>query len=683
MKNQKDERIGEIKLMANGLNAKIIDYKSVHDIDIEFEDGTIVRHRDYCSFVKGGIKHPNYDTRQVKNKNSRIGEIGLSKNDEKIKITEYFNRKNITVEFEDGTIVKNCAYSKFQSKKICKPVDMAKKRVGETNMASNGQKMEIIEYNGCNDIKIRFEDGTIVKETYANFKLGYVKNPNYKKSKKVKIKKVKPVKVVVKKEKPVKTKSVKVKLVKPPKPTNKELRTGESIKNINGENMTIINYHGSRNIDVKFDDGTILYHKKYSAFKEGKIVKNTLPPLETLVGQTIKANNGHEFTIIEAKGYSKLTVQFDDGTIVKNRRYNKVFSGSVANPSLRKPKSERKTPAKPSIPLRILRIGETNLANNGQMMEIVKYTSATDIDVKFEDGTIVEHRTYNGFKLGTIANPNFRSLVSTSINEITMLYYFSKIGFAKKQYNEDKIYGEYEYDAFNKDLMLAIEYDGDPRRHTPAKDKLKNDDAQKHGVTIWRIRTSDVSPFKDKRNKIFDLKNTWLFGITFENILKNILAEINKAYGKSYVIDINLKRDRENILNFLKTKYYKKTSDRVGESITAGNGQVMTIVDYWAFGDIAVQFEDGTIVEHVRYSDFKLGNIANPKFSTRAHLHAKERVGEEKVANNGHIMKIIAYRHCHDIDVEFDNGEIAEHVGYNNFTRGSIGLPSNRPFSLE
>ena len=673
MRNQKDKRIGETKLMTNGLNAKIINYKNVHDIDIEFADGTIVRHRDYCSFVKGGIRHPNYDTRQVKNKNSRIGEIGLSKNDEKIKIIEYFNRKNITVEFEDGLVLKNCSYNLFQAHKIMRPINHSK-HVGEINIASNGQKMEIVEYNGYNDIKIKFEDETITHGTYANFKKGYIKNPNFEKSKKekTKIEKTKSVKI---KEKSGEIKPVKVKAVKIYKPTNKELRTGESIKNIDGENMTIVNYHDSRNIDVQFDDGTILYHKKYSSFKAGKIVKSNLLPLETLVGQTIKANNGHDFTIIEAKGYSKLTIQFDDGTIVKNRRYNNIFSGSVANPSLRKPKLERKTQTKPSIPLRILRIGETNLANNGQMMEIIKYISATDIDVKFEDGTIVEHRTYNGFKLGTIANPNFRSLVSTSINEITMLYYFSKIGFEKKQCNENKIYGKYEYDAFNKDLMLAIEYDGDPRTHTKEKDKRKNDDAEKHNVTIWRIRTSDVPFFKDKRNKIFNLKNTWLFGTTFENVLKNVLAEINKTYNKNYILDIDLKRDKEDILNFLKTSYYKKTNERVGESITAGNGQVMTIVNYLAFGDITVQFEDGTIVEHVRYGDFKLGNIANPKFSTRAHLHAQERINESRIANNGHTMTIIAYRNCHDIDIKFDNGKIVKHAGYNNFTRGKIGLP--------
>ena len=39
-------------------------------------------------------------------------------------------------------------------------------------------------------------------------------------------------------------------------------------------------------------------------------------------------------------------------------------------------------------------------------------------------------------------------------------------------------------------------------------------------------------------------------------------------------------------------------------------------------------------------------------------------------------MTIIAYRNCHDIDIKFDNDEIVKHAGYNNFTRGKIGLPN-------
>lgn len=45
--------------------------------------------------------------------------------------------------------------------------------------------------------------------------------------------------------------------------------------------------------------------------------------------------------------------------------------------------------------------------NNGERMTIVRYGGARDIDVQFDDGTILEHRTYGDFKKGNIRNPYF------------------------------------------------------------------------------------------------------------------------------------------------------------------------------------------------------------------------------------------------------------------------------------
>lgn len=51
-------------------------------------------------------------------------------------------------------------------------------------------------------------------------------------------------------------------------------------------------------------------------------------------------------------------------------------------------------------------IGQKSQATNGQMMEIIKYVKSSNIDVKFEDGTIVRNKTYGAFKNGNIKNPN-------------------------------------------------------------------------------------------------------------------------------------------------------------------------------------------------------------------------------------------------------------------------------------
>ena len=51
------------------------------------------------------------------------------------------------------------------------------------------------------------------------------------------------------------------------------------------------------------------------------------------------------------------------------------------------------------------RIGESRIMHNGMIATIVKYRKSTDIDVQFEDGTIVQHKKYSRFKDGSIGYP--------------------------------------------------------------------------------------------------------------------------------------------------------------------------------------------------------------------------------------------------------------------------------------
>lgn len=58
------------------------------------------------------------------------------------------------------------------------------------------------------------------------------------------------------------------------------------------------------------------------------------------------------------------------------------------------------------------------------------------------------------------------------------------------------------------------------------------------------------------------------------------------------------------------SKYY----ERIGESIINSNGFRMTIVEYRSSIDIDVMFDDGTIIKHTNYLNFKKKNIAKPGF---------------------------------------------------------------------
>lgn len=164
------DRTGEVNYNNQGLKMIIIAYRSAKDIDIQFEDNTILKNRSYKAFKIGSVKKPGVYV----NKN-KIGESIIANNGLKMTIIAYRGVKDIDVQFEDGTIVYNKAYSNFKNREIAKPEDTIFDRVGETTIAKNGMKMTIIKYNNTRHIDIQFEDGYISKDKmYSSFINGYI-----------------------------------------------------------------------------------------------------------------------------------------------------------------------------------------------------------------------------------------------------------------------------------------------------------------------------------------------------------------------------------------------------------------------------------------------------------------------------------------------------------------------------
>lgn len=104
------------------------------------------------------------------------------------------------------------------------------------------------------------------------------------------------------------------------------------------------------------------------------------------LGETRMMNCGMEATIIRYGKYSDIDVRFEDETIVEHRRYEHFKRGSITNPNFNP------------------RLGETKMMNCGMEATIIRYGGATDIDVRFEDGTVVKHGVYGNFKKGEIAH---------------------------------------------------------------------------------------------------------------------------------------------------------------------------------------------------------------------------------------------------------------------------------------
>ena len=179
-------------------------------------------------------------------------------------------------------------------------------------------------------------------------------------------------------------------------------RVGETRVMKCGMEAIIIRYGKYSDIDVRFEDGVVAKHKEYKAFKKGSIAR---PAAENRLGETRMMNCGMEATIIRYGGCKDIDVRFKDGAIAKCKRYKEFKKGEIAHPS---------TTAE-------ARLGETQMMNCGMEATIIRYNGVHDIDVRFEDGTVVEHKTYDAFKKGKIANPNIKAFAEARLGETRMM----------------------------------------------------------------------------------------------------------------------------------------------------------------------------------------------------------------------------------------------------------------------
>lgn len=237
--------IGETNIDNNGQKIKIIAYRNYHDIDVMFEDGTILYNKQYFSFKHNMIKNPNY----IKSYYNYIGKNIIATNGQLMTIINYRNYDDIDVQFEDGTIVTNKNYNSFKKGQIKNPnyitirknlsYKINRNRIGETKISTKGQKMTIIDYRNAQNIDVQFEDGTIVKnKALKDFKTGNIRNPNYLKSH----------------------------------------FTRQTNYNNQGLKMVIIDYRSEKDIDIQFETGYILYSYKGSCYKfKSKSTKHPLP----------------------------------------------------------------------------------------------------------------------------------------------------------------------------------------------------------------------------------------------------------------------------------------------------------------------------------------------------------------------------------------------------------------------
>ncbi len=179
----------------------------------------------------------------------------------------------------------------------------AEKWIGVKKKNNDGVMMELVAYRTCKDVDVRFFDGLEKHHIDLNaFRKGSVTHPH-----------------ITKQQNAIAS------------------RTGLKGLNKNGEEMTIIRYGSSLDIDVQFADGSISEHKSYDSFVAGSIKRPTAYNKARCEGKKVKATNGQMYEIIKYHNCHDIECRFEDGTIVHARDVQGALNGSVVNPNFKKP----------------------------------------------------------------------------------------------------------------------------------------------------------------------------------------------------------------------------------------------------------------------------------------------------------------------------------------------------------
>lgn len=151
--------------------------------------------------------------------------------------------------------------------------------------------------------------------------------------------------------------------------------------------------------------------------------------------------------------------------------------------------------------------------------------------------------------------PNCDIERKSSFNE-KVIYYYLKFSFNDIQENyRPHFLNRKELDIFIPSLSLAIEYDGEYYHKNPKSDIEKNELCQINGINLIRIREPNC-PVLPKIFTCYERKT--LNDYELEACVKFIITYINEKHNMNLVVDIDLHRDRPEIMEmYLKSEKEK------------------------------------------------------------------------------------------------------------------------------
>lgn len=177
MRNTTEEyrqmRMGETRKMNCGMEATIINYENSQNITIRFKNGITKDHVAYSLFAHGLVRYEGKSKTYAK---KRLGETKVMDDGVSGTIISYVNSGDIDVSLENGTVIRHTTYHHFTNGLVHKRrIDKVKEeKTGQIIKLKNGDTCKIINYRNSRDVDIQFSDGTIRQHVrYGNVKKGY------------------------------------------------------------------------------------------------------------------------------------------------------------------------------------------------------------------------------------------------------------------------------------------------------------------------------------------------------------------------------------------------------------------------------------------------------------------------------------------------------------------------------
>lgn len=297
-----DPIVGKTRMMKSGLYATCIVCRNEGDIDLKFEDGTVVEHTTIKAFEAGTVSNDW----QVELRNRFIGTRVCMRCGEYATCIEYRTVKSIDIRFDGGLVVNNVRRDLFllglidTSGVVYGGNSVPVSAVGITVLMNCGMCATCTEDRDSFDCDIVFEDGVPVSHIRrGSFLNGLTKHP-----------------------------SIGISCYSGRKIIN---YVGKKAKMNCGEICTVIADRGAMDIDVQFDDGLVLEHRRRDHFDKGAI---SYPYDRSIEGQRKMMNCGFYCAVVADKGALNIDVRFDDGAEVVHRSRSSFINCSIRHPKL-------------------------------------------------------------------------------------------------------------------------------------------------------------------------------------------------------------------------------------------------------------------------------------------------------------------------------------------------------------